>query len=67
RHTYISLLLRAGVDVKTIQKLVGHASHRMIMDVYGETFDESTVGANVKLNALLHAAHEENEREDRAA
>lgn len=56
RHTYISLMLRAGVDVKTIQKLVGHSSHRMIMEIYAETFDESMRDATSKLSVILNAS-----------
>jgi integrase len=34
RHTYISLLYDAGVDVKTAQKWAGHASVSLTLDVY---------------------------------
>ena len=34
RHTYISRLLAAGVDVKTVQSLVGHSSAMTTLDVY---------------------------------
>lgn len=59
RHTYISLMLRAGVDLKTIQTNVGHSSPRMIMEVYGETFNESQRDSANRLQALLAAAAEE--------
>ena len=59
RHTYISLMLRAGVDLKTIQKNVGHASPRMIMEIYGETFDESQVESMGKLFGMLEAVARE--------
>lgn len=54
RHTYISLMLRAGVDLKTIQANVRHSTPRMILEIYGETFDQSqseSVGAFMKLLA----------------
>lgn len=35
RHFYASRLLSAGVDPKAVQALLGHASSRMTMDVYG--------------------------------
>jgi len=56
RHTYISLMLRAGVDVKTIQTLVGHADHRMIMEIYAQTFNLSMVDASARFQALLKNA-----------
>jgi integrase len=62
RHTYISLMLRARVDLKTIQKNVGHATPRMIMEVYGETFDESQVESVGRFMEVLRAAEEENKK-----
>lgn len=59
RHTYISLMLRAGVDLKTIQKQVGHATPRMIMEIYGETFDESQVESVGRFMDVLRAAEAE--------
>lgn len=35
RHTYITNLLAAGVDPKTVQYLAGHELSRMTMEVYG--------------------------------
>ena len=34
RHTYITNLLLAGVDVKTVQYLAGHENSRITMDIY---------------------------------
>lgn len=34
RHTYISRLILAGVDLKTVQYLAGHASVQLTLDVY---------------------------------
>lgn len=36
RHTYISRLILAGVNPKTVQVVVGHANSKMTMDVYAE-------------------------------
>jgi integrase len=35
RHTHVSLLIAAGVPIKAIQELLGHASIVMTMDRYG--------------------------------
>lgn len=59
RHAYISLMLRAGVDLKTVQKNVGHSSPRMVMDIYGETFDESQVESVGRFMAVLDDAAED--------
>ena len=34
RHTYITNLLLAGVDVKTVQYLAGHEHAKITMDIY---------------------------------
>lgn len=34
RHTYITNLLLAGVDVKTVQYLAGHENSKITMDIY---------------------------------
>ena len=34
RHTYITNLLEAGVDVKTVQYLAGHKKSKITLDVY---------------------------------
>ena len=36
RHTYISRLILAGVNPKTVQVVVGHTNSKMTMDVYAE-------------------------------
>jgi integrase len=40
RHQCGSLLIAAGVDVKTVQKHMRHASAKMTVDVYGHMLDE---------------------------
>ena len=36
RHTYITNLIHAGVDPKTVQYLAGHKNSRTTMDVYAK-------------------------------
>ena len=45
RHTYISRLLSAGVDVKTVQSLVGHSSAMTTLDVYAAVDPKARVAA----------------------
>ncbi len=67
RHTYISLMLRGGADLKAIQKNVGHATSRMIMEVYGETFEESQRESVGRLRGVLDHAMQDIEREESQA
>jgi integrase len=41
RHTAASLAVAAGADVKVVQRLMGHKSAAMTLDVYAELFDTS--------------------------
>lgn len=36
RHTYITNLLYAGVDPKTVQYLAGHENSKTTMDIYAQ-------------------------------
>jgi integrase len=40
RHTAASLAISAGANVKVIQRMLGHASAAMTLDVYGDPFDD---------------------------
>ena len=40
RHTVASLAVSAGANVKAVQRLLGHASAAMTLDVYSGLFDE---------------------------
>ena len=39
RHTAASLAVRAGANVKTIQRMLGHTSAAMTLDVYSDLFE----------------------------
>jgi integrase len=40
RHTAASLAVSAGANVKAVQRLLGHASAAMTLDVYAGLFDD---------------------------
>jgi integrase len=40
RHTAASLAVSAGANVKAVQKMLGHASAAMTLDVYSDLFDD---------------------------
>jgi integrase len=49
RHTYITLLYDAGVDVKTAQKWAGHATLSMTLGVYTHLSDKKMLDAETRL------------------
>lgn len=40
RHTAASLAVRSGANVKAVQRMLGHASAAMTLDVYADLFDD---------------------------
>lgn len=40
RHTTASLAVQAGANVKAVQRMLGHASAAMTLDVYADLFDD---------------------------
>ncbi len=40
RHTYASIAIANGVDVKTLQKQLGHAAAAMTLDAYAALWPE---------------------------
>lgn len=48
RHTAASFAVSAGANVKAVQRMLGHSSAAMTLDVYAELFDED-------LNAVADA------------
>jgi integrase len=49
RHTAVSLAISAGANPKVVQRMLGHASAAMTLDVYADLFDSDldTVAASV--------------------
>jgi integrase len=49
RHTAASLAISSGANVKVVQRMLGHASAAMTLDVYADLFDSDldTVAENV--------------------
>ncbi len=52
RHTAASLAVSAGANVKAVQRMLGHASAAMTLDVYADLFDEDLDAVAVALNHL---------------
>jgi integrase len=54
RHTAASLAVSAGANVKAVQRILGHASAAVTLDVYADLFEEDldTVGASLDRVAM---------------
>ena len=50
RHTYITNLLLAGVDVKTVQYLAGHEKAKLTLDIYAHLTYNQPVDLIAKVN-----------------
>lgn len=51
RHTAASLAVQAGAHVKAVQRMLGHASAAMTLDVYADLFDDDLDAVAVALDA----------------
>jgi integrase len=52
RHTAASLAVSAGANVKAVQKMLGHASAAMTLDVYSGLFDDDLDGVADRMDSL---------------
>lgn len=52
RHTAASLAVSAGANVKALQRMLGHTSAAMTLDVYSDLFDEDLDAVAVALDSL---------------
>jgi integrase len=53
RHTAASLAISAGANVKAVQKMLGHASAAMTLDVYADLFDDDLDAVATRLDQAL--------------
>jgi integrase len=52
RHTAASLAVSAGANVKAVQRMLGHASAAMTLDVYSGLFDDDLDGVADRMDSL---------------
>lgn len=50
RHTAASLAISSGANAKVVQRMLGHASAAMTLDVYADLFDDDLSGVAQKLD-----------------
>jgi integrase len=56
RHTAASLAVQAGANVKAVQRMLGHASAAMTLDVYAGLFNDDLDAVADRLDAAAAAA-----------
>jgi len=56
RHTAASLAISSGANVKAVQRMLGHASAAMTLDVYADLFDDDLDAVSISLNEARRAA-----------
>ncbi|MEY9851247.1 integrase [Leifsonia sp. EB41] len=56
RHTAASLAIAAGANVKAVQRMLGHASAAMTLDVYGHLFDDDLDAVSAALDEAVRVS-----------
>lgn len=56
RHTAASLAIASGANVKAVQRMLGHASAAMTLDVYADLFDDDVDTVSAALDHARAAA-----------
>lgn len=54
RHSYATRLFEAGVDIKTVQKLMGHSDYKTTLNIYVHVMDEEKEKAAAVLDAMYN-------------
>ncbi len=62
RHTAASLAVAAGANVKVLQRMLGHASAAMTLDVYADLFDDDLDAIGTALDRAASAESVSNPR-----
>lgn len=52
RHTTASLAVSAGANIKSLQRMLGHAKASITLDTYAELFEEDLSAVSVALNNI---------------
>lgn len=56
RHTAASLAISAGATVKSVQRMLGHASATLTLDRYGHLFPDELDGVAARLDEAVRQA-----------
>ena len=55
RHTAASLAIHSGASVKSVQRMLGHASAKITLDVYAGLFDQELSDVAARMDSLILA------------
>ena len=58
RHTCASLAISAGANVKVVQRMLGHATAAMTLDLYGHLMSDDLTGVADALGKAMTAAQQ---------
>jgi len=64
RHTAASVWLAAGADPKVVQRVLGHASAAMTMDLYGHLIEQSLWDAAKRVGGTTGARNQTGNDDD---
>ena len=67
RHTAASAWIAQGADVKVVQRILGHESGTMTLDLYGHLWDTSLWDAAKRFTHTSHTSEGESQESDNAA
>ena len=56
RHTFGSLLIKKGVDIKVVSEILGHKDVSVTYNIYIHIIDEQKVSAMAKLNEIFSSS-----------
>ena len=65
RHTAASLAVQAGANVKAVQRMLGHKSAAMTLDVYADLFDSDLEGVATRLDQAVSGIRADSVRTER--
>ena len=55
RHTFATLSIQNGTDIKTVSETLGHATTAFTMDVYGHVSDQMQRNASARMEQLIQS------------
>jgi integrase len=60
RHTAASLAVHSGASVKSVQRMLGHASAALTLDIYSGLFDQELSDVAARMDSLIQPAADPN-------
>jgi integrase len=59
RHSHVSMLIRAGVDILTVSRRLGHSKASITLDVYGHLFEGADAAAAKAIAGMFGTPQEQ--------